>query len=342
MIIVMPQPVKQQDLERVMKTVKSRGLDTHISEGREATIVGLIGDVRSVDTHALELLPGVERAVRVMQPFKLASRTYSPENSLITIGGGDANPVEIGGNKVCVIAGPCSVEGQDMILDTARQVARLGAVALRGGAFKPRTSPYSFQGMGEEGLQLLAEARAATGLPVVTEVPAPEKVELLCQYSDVLQIGARNMQNYALLQEVGRADLPVLLKRSMSASIDDWLMAAEYILAGGNQEVIMCERGIRTFETQTRNTLDLSAVAVVKKLSHLPVVVDPSHGTGYSDYVAPMALAAVAAGADGLLLEVHGQPESALCDGGQSLSHQEFADLMEGLRAVARAVDREI
>lgn len=342
MIVVMSSPVKQDDLERVVEVVSAKGLDTHISQGKETTIIGLIGDVRSVDEAALGRLPGVERVVRVLQPFKLANRTYRSEDTLITIGKKGSRPAVIGGKKVVVIAGPCSVEGREMMRTIASKVADLGAAALRGGAFKPRTSPYSFQGLGLEGLELLAEARKETGLPVVTEVPAPEKVEMVSRHADVLQIGARNMQNYALLQEVGRSRLPVLLKRSMSGSIEDWLMAAEYILAGGNENVILCERGIRTFETMTRNTLDLSAVAVVKKMSHLPVVVDPSHGTGYSDYVAPMALAAVAAGADGLLLEVHHDPQTALCDGGQSLSHDDFAQLMSRLELVAQAVGREL
>ncbi len=341
MIIVMSRPVLPENLDRVVTVVTARGLETHVSEGKEVVIVGLVGDVRQVDRQALSRLPGVDRVVRVIQPFKLASRTCQPQGSVITVGGSGSTPVEVGGNKLAVIAGPCSVEGSEMLFETAAAVRDSGAGALRGGAFKPRTSPYSFQGLAEEGLHLLAAARERTGLPVVTEVPSPEKVELVARYADVLQVGARNMQNYALLQEVGKSDLPVLLKRSMSASIEEWLMAAEYILASGNHRVILCERGIRTFETMTRNTLDLSAVAVAKKLSHLPVVVDPSHGTGYVEYVAPMALAAVAAGADGLLLEVHPRPAEALCDGGQSLCPGDFALLMDQVRAVAGVLGRE-
>lgn len=340
MIVVMRRPVVPENLERVTSTVRARGLDAHVSEGHEVVIIGIIGDVRQVSRSALEHLPGVERVVRVLQPFKLASRGYRPEGSEVTIGTDPARPAVIGGATVAVIAGPCSVEGDEMLFAAAEGVSKGGAVALRGGAFKPRTSPYSFQGLGEQGLELLAEARRRTGLPVVTEVPSPGSVELVASHADVLQIGARNMQNYALLQEVGHASIPVLLKRSMSASIEEWLMAAEYIMAAGNHRVILCERGIRTFETMTRNTLDLSAVAVAKQHSHLPVVVDPSHGTGYASYVRPMALAAVAAGADGLLIEVHPDPPTALCDGGQSLTIDVFTSLMDEVRSVAAAVGR--
>ncbi len=339
----MRRPVEPENLERVLTLIEGSGLRTHLVEGQERMIVGVIGDVRDFEESAVERLPGVERVVRIAQPFKLASRTYQNGGSEITVGCHAAStPSNIGGRRLALIAGPCAVEGREMLLDTAAAVRKHGGTGLRGGAFKPRTSPYSFQGLGEEGLKLLAEAREQTGLPVVTEVPAPEKVDLVCQYADVLQIGARNMQNYALLQEVGRCDRPVLLKRGMWASIEEWLMSAEYILARGNHRVILCERGIRTFETMTRNTLDLSAVPVVKRLSHLPVLVDPSHGTGYVHYVVPMAMAAIAAGADGLLLETHPTPDSALCDGGQSLNPEQYATLVAMLRPLAQVLGREI
>ena len=326
-----------------MALARSHGLGTHVSTGEERTVIGLIGDVRRLDPAALARLPGVERAVRILRPYKLASREHQPGGSQVTIGWHPAaERFTVGGRRLAVIAGPCSVEGREMLVDTAGAVRQHGAVALRGGAFKPRTSPYSFQGLGEAGLDLLAAAREASRLPVVTEVPAPDKVELLCEFADVLQIGARNMQNYPLLQAVGDTDRPVLLKRGMGASVEEWLMAAEYILARGNHRVILCERGIRTFETATRNTLDLGAVAVVKQQSHLPVVVDPSHATGHAEFVPAMAAAAIAAGADGLLLEVHPEPATALCDGAQSLDPDEFGLLMAGLAPVAEAVGREL
>jgi 3-deoxy-7-phosphoheptulonate synthase len=339
----MRRPVAPENLERILTLVESNGLRTHLVEGQERMIVGVIGDVRQIEESAVERLPGVERVVRIAQPFKLASRVYQNGGSEISIScHPSTSPSTIGGERLAIIAGPCTVEGRDMLMGTAAFVRENGGTGLRGGAYKPRTSPYSFQGLGEEGLMLLAEARAQTGLPIVTEVPAPEKVDLVSQHADVLQIGARNMQNFALLQEVGRCDRPVLLKRGMSASIEEWLMSAEYILARGNQKVILCERGIRTFENATRNTLDLSAVPVVKRLSHLPVLVDPSHGTGYVQYVAPMAMAAIAAGADGLLLETHPSPDSALCDGGQSLTHEQYAALISNLRPLAQVLGRVV
>jgi len=332
-----------EDRERVEAQARQHGMDVHISVGEERTIIGLVGDVRALDSAALGRLPGVERVVRILEPYKLASRAHQPQGSSFTIGWHkDSKCTLVGGRKLAIIAGPCSVEGREMTVTTAQAVAAAGAHGLRGGAFKPRTSPYSFQGLGQQGLELLDEARRLTGLPVVTEVPSPNKVELLYEHADVLQIGARNMQNYPLLQAVGRTDRPVLLKRGMAASVEEWLMAAEYIMAEGNTRVILCERGIRTFETSTRNTLDLSSVAVVKRQSHLPVLVDPSHGTGYADLVPSMAMAAIAAGADGLLLEVHPAPAQALCDGGQSLSPEEFGRLMGSLGAVAAAVGREL
>ncbi len=304
--------------------------------------MGMIDNARSVLSPVRERPPGCERVEQIARAFKLGHRGLHPEGLEITIGGKQISPVVVGGRRITVIAGPCSVEGRSELLDAATTVTELGAVALRGGAYKPRTSPYSFQGLGEEGLTYLAEARRLTGVPVVTEVTAPGRVERVAQSADVLQIGARNMQNYDLLREVGKSDLPVLLKRGLSASIEEWLMAAEYVLAGGNLNVILCERGIRTFETMTRNTLDLSAVAVVKNLSHLPVLVDPSHATGNSDYVTSMALAALAAGADGLLLEVHPEPSAALCDGDQSLNPKEFSDLMDKISRMAGVLGRYI
>jgi 3-deoxy-7-phosphoheptulonate synthase len=279
----------------------------------------------------------VEAVQRILQPFKLASRECRPEATVVHVDG-----VAIGGSRVVVMAGPCSVESREQVLEVADRVKRAGAALLRGGAFKPRTSPYAFQGLEEEGLKLLAEAKRATGLPVVTEVMEPDKVAVVAEYADVLQIGARNIQNFSLLKRVAEARKPVLLKRGMATSIQEWLLSAEYILAGGNPHVILCERGIRTFETATRFTLDLNAVPVIKKLTHLPVVVDPSHGTGHWEYVEPMARAGVAAGADGLIIEVHPRPAEALSDGPQSLKPERFAELMERLRKVARAVDREI
>ncbi len=344
MVIVMRSPVAPQDMQRVRDLAQQHKLETHVSHGQERTIVGLIGSaVRELDTATLSRLPGVERVVRILEPWKLASRAHQPDGGQVTIGSHpDSQPVTIGGKRLAIIAGPCTVESSEMITEAALAVRANGGHGLRGGAFKPRTSPYSFQGLGDQGLELLSQARKLTGLPVVTEVPSPDKVDIVCEYADVLQIGARNMQNYPLLQAVGRTDRPVLLKRGMSASVEEWLMAAEYILSQGNDRVILCERGIRTFETSTRNTLDLSAVAVVKQQSHLPVLVDPSHGTGYAYLVPSMALAAVAAGADGLLLEVHPAPAQALCDGGQSLGFAEFGSLLTAMRAVATAVGREL
>jgi 3-deoxy-7-phosphoheptulonate synthase len=311
------------------------GFRTHLSQGEERTIIGVIGDERPIDKDSLARMQGVERIVPILRPFKLASRDFQPHDSIIEIAG---HPV--GGKRLTIMAGPCAVESREQILETAQLVKEAGAHMLRGGAFKPRTSPYSFQGLGEEALVYLAEARELTGLPVVTEVMSPEQVPLVAKYADILQIGTRNMQNYALLHAVGEAGFPVLLKRGMMSTIEELLMSAEYILSHGNRKVILCERGIRTFETYTRNTLDINAVPVLKELTHLPVVVDPSHATGKWNLVSAVSRASIAAGADGLIIEVHPHPEKALSDGGQSLRAARFAELMKQLERVAEAVGR--
>lgn len=326
-----------EDLERVKDRLRSFGFAVHESRGVERHIVGAIGEITPERMQQIEAMDGVERCVRIVQPYKLASRQFRPEPTVVEVGGR-----RIGGSELTVIAGPCAVESEEQIVTAARMVKEAGATMLRGGAFKPRTSPYSFQGLAEEGLRLLAVARAETGLPVVTEVMDTEDVELVAEYADMLQIGARNMQNFPLLKEAGRSGKPVLLKRGLSATIEEWLMAAEYIISAGNPNVVLCERGIRTFETATRNTLDLNAVPVVKELSHLPIIVDPSHGTGKWRYVTPMARAAVAAGADGLMVEVHPDPENAVSDGQQSLKPEKFHELMREVSAVARALGREL
>jgi 3-deoxy-7-phosphoheptulonate synthase len=337
MIIVLRPDATDADLDHVVKKLRDVGLQAHISKGVERTLVGAIGDEAVLRTIPLEAFPGVENVLPILKPFKLASRDFRKEDSTFTVG----NAV-VGGKRIAVIAGPCAVENRTLTFEIAKAVKDGGANFLRGGAFKPRTSPYAFQGLEEEGLKYLAEARDKTGLPIVTEVMDGRDIELIAKYADVLQIGARNMQNFRLLKEVGLCKKPVLLKRGISATIKEWLMSAEYILAGGNREVILCERGIRTYETATRNTLDLSAIPVLKQMTHLPVVVDPSHAVGKWDLVAPMAKAAVAAGADGLLIEVHANPEEALCDGEQSLKPKAFKQLMDELRPIAQAVGREI
>jgi len=337
MIVVMDQGATHAQIVSVTVRIEQMGCRAHISEGKERTIIGIIGNGRPLDREQIERWDGVERTVPVLRPFKLASRDFHPQDTMVPING-----VLIGGRKLVVVAGPCAVEGRDALLEAAHAVKDAGAQMLRGGAFKPRTSPYSFQGLGEEGLRFLAEARHETGLPVVTEVMAPEQVPQVATYADLLQIGARNMQNYALLHAVGEAQRPVLLKRGMMSTIEELLMSAEYILSHGNERVILCERGIRTFELYTRNTLDINAVPLLKQLSHLPVVVDPSHGTGRWELVAAVSKAAVAAGADGLLIEVHPHPEVALSDGAQSLKPETFARLMGELQAVAQAVGREL
>jgi 3-deoxy-7-phosphoheptulonate synthase len=338
MIIVLKSGVSDGDIEDVARRIRAMGYTPHMIRGELRTVIGAVGDERGKeDLLSLENLECVEAVQRILQPFKLASREIRPEPSVVRVNG-----VAIGGRRLVVMAGPCSVESRDQVLEVASKVKAAGASVLRGGAFKPRTSPYAFQGLEEEGLKLLAEAKRETGLPVVTEVMEPDKVEVVAQYADILQIGARNVQNFSLLRSVAAAGKPVLLKRGMATSIQEWLLSAEYVLAGGNPDVILCERGIRTFETSTRFTLDLNAVPVVKKLTHLPVVVDPSHGTGHWEYVEAMARAGVAAGADGLIIEVHPKPAEALSDGPQSLKPERFTDLMRRLRRVAEAVDREL
>ena len=339
MIIVTVPGISESALARLIEHVESAGLRTHLSRGEHRTIVGCIGDEGLLSEHGLTQLEGVEQVLPVLKPYRLASREFSVQSTVIRLG--DAADTVIGGRDLVVIAGPCSVEGRDMMFDTARAVQRSGARLLRAGAFKPRSSPYAFQGMGEDGLRILADVRAETGMPVVTEVMDTRQVELVASYADVLQIGARNMQNFPLLTEVGRTQRPVLLKRGLSATITELLMAAEYIMAQGNGDVMLCERGIRTYETATRNTLDVAAIPVLKRETHLPVMVDPSHAGGRAHLVAPLAMAAVAAGADGLIVEVHPHPAMAKSDGEQSLEPSAFAAMMQQVRAVALAVGRE-
>jgi 3-deoxy-7-phosphoheptulonate synthase len=337
MIIVTRAGATREEIDHIRERIEALGLRTHLSEGEERAVIGCIGDERVLQGVPLLSIPGVEAVHEVLRPYKLASRAFAAEPTRIPFGS-----TEIGGEELIVIAGPCSVEGRDMLRTTADRVGALGARGVRGGAFKPRSSPYAFQGLGEEGLAILAEAREATGLPVVTEVMDTRQVELVASYADVLQIGARNMQNFALLTEVGRTRRTVLLKRGMSATVKDLLLAAEYVMAQGNNNVVLCERGIRTFETATRNTFDLAAIPVLKRETHLPVVADPSHAGGSRPLVAPLAYAAVAAGADGLLVEVHPDPERAVSDGDQSLDFDEFETLMAGLRPFATAAGRSL
>ncbi len=340
MIIITKASISTDALDRIIEHVESAGLRAHVSRGEHRTIVGCIGDEARLSEHALTQLDGVERVMPILKPYKLPSREFAADNTTIRFG--DPAGTVVGGRDIIVIAGPCSVEGRDMLFDTARHVRAAGANMLRGGAFKPRSSPYAFQGMGEEALQMLADVRAETGMPVVTEVMDPRQVELVASYADVLQIGARNMQNFPLLTEVGRVRRPVLLKRGLSATISELLMAAEYVMAQGNGDVMLCERGIRTYETATRNTLDIAAIPVLKRESHLPVIVDPSHAGGRADLVAPLAMAAIAAGAGGLIIEVHPDPVNARSDGEQSLEPAAFASMMTQLRAVAHAVGRDL
>ncbi len=325
------------DLDRVVARVESLRLKPHVIEGTERTVVAVVGDERDAANSGLETMPGVASVMPILAPYKMASREVQREPTIVRAGS-----LTVGGTQVGVIAGPCSVESRDQIVETARAVKAAGATALRGGAFKPRTSPYSFQGMKEKGLELLAEARAETGLAIVTEVVSPEDVPLVARYADVLQVGARNMQNYRLLEAIGRASVPVLLKRGPAATVEELLLAAEYILDGGNRQVMLCERGIRTFETHTRFTLPLATVPWLHARTHLPVVVDPSHGTGHANLVASMAAASVAAGADGLIVEVHPDPKSASSDGGQTLDFTAFEKMMQVCRRVAAAVDRTV
>ena len=338
MIIVLKAGASEAEVDAVCRRIEAMGYRAHTIRGELRTVVGAVGDDRGKERlRALESLEYVETVTPILQPFKLASREVKREPTIVPLDG-----IAVGGERLVVMAGPCSVESREQVLEVAMRVKSAGATVLRGGAFKPRTSPYAFQGLEEEGLKYLAEAKRESGLPVVTEVMEPDKVDLVAEHADILQIGARNVQNFSLLRRVAETRKPVLLKRGMSTTIQEWLLSAEYVLAGGNPHVILCERGIRTFEPTTRFTLDLNAIPVVKKLSHLPVLVDPSHGTGHWEYVEAMAMAGVAAGADGLIIEVHPRPEEALSDGPQSLKPDRFARLMGRLRKVAEAVDRRV
>jgi 3-deoxy-7-phosphoheptulonate synthase len=338
MLVVMKHGATTAEIEAVVRVIHEMGYEAQPMPGAQRTAVGLVGNDGRVDGSRIEALPGVAQVIHVTQPYKQVSREWRPENTIVTIAPG----VRVGGNDVVVIAGPCSVESEEQIVTAARAVRAAGATCLRGGAFKPRSSPYSFQGLGERGLQLLALARQETGLPIVTEAMDEEGAELVAEYADCIQIGARNMQNYSLLLAVGRLGKPILLKRGLAATISDLLLSAEYVLAAGNDQVILCERGVRTFDTATRNMLDLTAIPIVQNLSHLPILADPSHGTGIRDKVTPMARAAVAAGADGVLVEVHPHPDRALSDGAQSLYPDQFAQLVTELRAIAGAIGRAL
>jgi 3-deoxy-7-phosphoheptulonate synthase len=335
MIVVMKVGSSQDEISRVANRIKADGLKAQSSEGTEHTVIGVLGQVFPELRDALELLPGVDQVIPVSKPYKLASREFHPQDTIIKING-----VSIGGNEIVVMAGPCAVESEEQLMSTAHAVKAAGATVLRGGAFKPRTSPYQFRGLGESGLKILAQASKETQMPVITEVISPEHVDLVAKYANILQIGARNMQNFILLDEVGKTKKPVLLKRGLSSNIQEWLLAAEYILAQGNEQIILCERGIRTFETYTRNTMDLSAIPIIEKVSHLPIIADPSHATGKWYLVIPLALAAVAAGADGLLIEVHPNPDLALTDGPQSLNFDNFRLLMSQLLPIAQTKNR--
>ena len=337
MVVVMEERASEHQIQHIIATLVEKGFDVHRSTGALRTVLGAVGGNRSFDERLIEVMDGVHEVLRITEPYKLASRTFKPEPTVVAIG-----DVRIGGDEVVVIAGPCSAETEEQVEAAAAALATAGAKMLRGGAFKPRSSPYSFQGLGEKGLELLRSAAGRHDLKLVSEVMDVSQIELVARYADMLQVGARNMQNFTLLRELGRSRTPVLLKRGISATIEEWLLSAEYLLSGGNTDVVLCERGIRTFERYTRNTLDISAVPVIHKLSHLPIVVDPSHGIGLRDKVAPMARAAVAAGADGLLIEVHPDPDHALSDGAQSLFPAQFERLMTELRIIAPAIGRGI
>ena len=340
MVVVMEERATEAQIEKVVARLTEMGMDVHRSTGVTRTVLGAVGQGHP-DKALIELLDGVHEVLRITEPYKLASRTFKPESTVVTVG--DARDgVRIGGDEVIVMAGPCSAENEQQVHATAAAVRRAGAKIFRGGAFKPRSSPYSFQGLGEEGLRLLRGAATAENLKLVTEVMDLSQIEVIDKYTDIFQVGARNMQNFTLLRELGHVRKPVLLKRGISATIEEWLLSAEYVLSGGNTDVVLCERGIRTFETATRNTFDLSAIPVVKKMSHLPIVADPSHGAGRRDMVAPMARAAVAAGADGLIIEVHNDPDHALSDGAQSMFPSQFDRLMAELRIIAPAIGRSI
>jgi 3-deoxy-7-phosphoheptulonate synthase len=337
MIVVMKTGSSKDEVNGVTKRIEDIGLKAHVSEGVEHTVIGVLGQVFPELRDSLELLPGVEQVIPVTKPYKLASREFHPRDTIVELNG-----VAIGGNEIVVMAGPCAIESEEQLLATAQAVKAAGATVLRGGAFKPRTSPYQFRGLGESGLKLLAQAGKETQMPIITEVMSPAHVDLVAKYADILQIGARNMQNFILLDEVGKTKKPVLLKRGLASSIQEWLLAAEYVLAQGNEQVILCERGIKTFETYTRNTMDVSSIPIIEKVSHLPIIADPSHATGKWYLVPPLALAAVAAGADGLLIEVHPNPDLALADGPQSLTFDNFRLLMSQLRPLAKARNRKL
>jgi len=337
MVVVMEERASEEQVQHVIAQLVEKGFDIHRSTGQLRSVLGAVGGNRSFDTRLIEVMDGVHEVLRITEPYKLASRTFKPERSAVSF-----DEFRVGGDEVIVMAGPCSVETEEQIAAAAAAVKKAGAKILRGGAFKPRSSPYSFQGLGEDGLRMMRAAADAEGLKVVSEVMDVSQIELVVGYADILQVGARNMQNYTLLRELGKARTPVLLKRGIAATIEEWLLSAEYVLAGGNTDVILCERGIRTFESYTRNTLDISAIPVIQKLSHLPIIADPSHGTGLRDKVAPMARAAIAAGADGLIIEVHPDPDHALSDGAQSIFPLQFDRLMAELRVIAPAIGRSI
>jgi 3-deoxy-7-phosphoheptulonate synthase len=337
MMIIMKPHATPQQVDHVIEHVKAAGLAVHLSQGVEATIIGAIGETHNLSTELFETLDGVDEVQRITKPYKLASRQFHPENSIFPLDG-----FTVGGDEIAIMAGPCSVESRSQIIETAHAVKEAGASALRGGVFKPRTSPYAFQGLGEEGLEYLAEARAQTGLPIVVEIMSQVQLDVMVKYVDVLQVGARNMQNFNLLRAIGETRMSVLLKRGLSATIEELLMSAEYILSGGNKQVMLCERGIRTFETATRNTTDINAIPVLKNLTHLPVILDPSHATGHADYVAAIARAGIAAGADGLIVEVHMDPAHAVSDGKQSLKPEAFAKMVKQVGQIAQIMDRRL
>jgi len=337
MIVNMSEKATEAEINHVIDRVREAGYQPHVTRGTERTIVAAVGSGRRHEIEALQVAPGVDNVVAIAQPFKLVSRQVKPDRSIVSVNG-----VDIGGPEVVVIAGPCSVESREQLIETAHAIKRAGATILRGGAYKPRTSPYDFQGLGLEALKILREAREETGLPVVTEVMSTEDIDIICEYADMLQVGARNMQNFALLRRLAVINKPVLLKRGPSATVKEWLLAAEYLLSGGNRQVVLCERGIKTFETETRNTIDLAAVALARDLSHLPVIADPSHGTGKQSLIAAVSRAAVAVGADGLIIEVHPCPERALSDGPQSLDFAGFERVMRGLAEPLRTVSTHV
>jgi len=337
MIVVMKVGSSDKEIATVVDRIEAAGLKTHMSQGVERTIIGVVGQIFPELQDMVEMLRGVDEVIRVSKPYKLSSREFHPFDTTVKVDG-----ITIGGKGIVVMAGPCAVESEEQLFETARAVKAAGATVLRGGAFKPSTSPYQFRGLGEPGLELLAKVKKEVGLPIITEVMTPGEVEMVARYSDILQVGARNMQNFNLLEEVGKSGKPVMLKRGLSATVQEWLLAAEYVLSQGNEQLILCERGIRTFETYTRNTMDVSAIPIIEKVSHLPIIADPSHGTGKWYLVTSMALAAVAAGADGVMVEVHPQPDLALKDGAQSLTFDNFRQLMSQMKSVAKAVGRHV